>query len=221
MFYVDKFNIYRRQLTENSLNLSSAIINDMNIGNRKIILGSASPRRKELLQGLDIDFEVDTCNDFEEIYSDDTPHEKIPEVLSEGKSFGFHRELKDNEILITSDTLVLCEDKVMGKPRDREDAYQMLKLLSGRPHKVITAVTLRDSERHSTFSDTAKVYFKDLTDSEIYYYIDNFKPFDKAGAYGIQEWIGYIGIEKIEGSYFNIMGFPVHLVYQELMKFIG
>ena len=193
----------------------------MNIGNRKIILGSASPRRKELLQGLDIDFEVDTCNDFEEIYSDDTPHEKIPEVLSEGKSFGFHRELKDNEILITSDTLVLCEDKVMGKPRDREDAYQMLKLLSGRPHKVITAVTLRDSERHSTFSDTAKVYFKDLTDSEIYYYIDNFKPFDKAGAYGIQEWIGYIGIETIEGSYFNIMGFPVHLVYQELMKFIG
>lgn len=193
----------------------------MNIGNRKIILGSASPRRKELLQGLDIDFEVDTCNDFEEIYSDDTPHEKIPEVLSEGKSFGFHRELKDNEILITSDTLVLCEDKVMGKPRDREDAYKMLKLLSGRPHKVITAVTLRDSERHSTFSDTAKVYFKDLTDSEIYYYIDNFKPFDKAGAYGIQEWIGYIGIEKIEGSYFNIMGFPVHLVYQELMKFIG
>ena len=193
----------------------------MNIGNRKIILGSASPRRKELLQGLDIDFEVDTCNDFEEIYSDDTPHEKIPEVLSEGKSFGFHRELKDNEILITSDTLVLCEDKVMGKPRDREDAYKMLKLLSGRPHKVITAVTLRDSERHSTFSDTAKVYFKNLTDSEIYYYIDNFKPFDKAGAYGIQEWIGYIGIEKIEGSYFNIMGFPVHLVYQELMKFIG
>ena len=191
----------------------------MNIGNRKIILGSASPRRKELLQGLDIDFEVDTCNDFEEIYSDDTPHEKIPEVLSEGKSFGFHRELKDNEILITSDTLVLCEDKVMGKPRDREDAYQMLKLLSGRPHKVITAVTLRDSERHSTFSDTAKVYFKNLTDSEIYYYIDNFKPFDKAGAYGIQEWIGYIGIEKIEGSYFNIMGFPVHLVYQELMKY--
>ena len=193
----------------------------MNIDKKKIILGSASPRRKELLAGLCVEFEVDTRNNFEEIYSEDTPHEMIPQVLSEGKSFGFHRELAENEILITSDTLVLCEDHVMGKPRSREDAYQMLKLLSGRSHKVITAITVRDCENHSTLRDTAIVHFKKLTDNEIYYYIDNFKPFDKAGAYGIQEWIGYIGIDKIEGSYFTIMGFPVHLVYQELLKFIA
>ena len=192
----------------------------MDIGSKKIILGSASPRRKELLAGLGLDFTVDTANNFEEVYSPQTPHESIPEVLSEGKSHGFHRELEENEILITSDTLVLCEDHVMGKPHSREEAYRMLKLLSGRSHKVITAVTIRDCSNISTSSDTAVVYFKELTDSEIYYYIDTFKPYDKAGAYGIQEWIGYIGIEKIEGSYFTIMGFPVHLVYQELQKFI-
>ena len=193
----------------------------MNIGNKKIILASASPRRRELLAGLGVDFEVDTRNSFEETYSDDIPHERIPEVLSEGKSYGFHRKLASDEILITSDTLVLCEDHVMGKPADRDEAYRMLRLLSGKSHKVITAITLRDNSRISTLSDTALVHFKDLSDDEIYYYIDNFKPFDKAGAYGIQEWIGYIGIDKIEGSYFTIMGFPVHLVYQELMKFIA
>ena len=192
----------------------------MNTNGKKIILASGSPRRKELLAGLCIDFEVDTRNNFEEVYSPDTPHEKIPEVLSEGKSYGFHRDLAGDEILITSDTLVLCGDHVMGKPHSREDAFNMLKLLSGRTHKVITAITLRDSLRASTLSDTAIVHFKSLSDSEIYYYIDKFKPFDKAGAYGIQEWIGYIGIDKIEGSYFTIMGFPVHLVYQELLKFI-
>ena len=192
----------------------------MDIGSKKIILGSASPRRKELLTGLGFDFTVDTANNFEEVYSPQTPHERIPEVLSEGNSHGFHRKLEENEILITSDTLVLCEDHVMGKPHNREEAYRMLKLLSGRSHKVITAVTIRDCSNISTSSDTAVVYFKELTDSEIYYYIDTFKPYDKAGAYGIQEWIGYIGIEKIEGSYFTIMGFPVHLVYQELQKFI-
>jgi len=192
----------------------------MDIGSKKIILGSASPRRKELLAGLGFDFTVDTANNFEEVYSPQTPHERIPEVLSEGKSHGFHRELEDNEILITSDTLVLCEDHVMGKPHSREEAYRMLRLLSGRSHKVITAVTIRDNTKISTSSDTAIVHFKELTDKEIYYYIDNFNPYDKAGAYGIQEWIGYIGIEKIEGSYFTIMGFPVHLVYQELLKFV-
>ena len=194
---------------------------EMNIGNKKIILASASPRRKELLAGLCVEFEVDTRNNFEETYSDDIPHENIPEILSEGKSYGFHRELAADEILITSDTLVLCEDHVMGKPADRDEAYRMLRLLSGKPHKVITAITLRDCSRISTLSDTALVHFKELSDEEIYYYIDNFKPFDKAGAYGIQEWIGYIGIDKIEGSYFTIMGFPVHLVYQELTKFIA
>ena len=192
----------------------------MNIGNRTIILGSASPRRRELLAGLGVDFVVDTKNNFEEVYSHETPHEKIPEVLSEGKSYGFHRELAENEILITSDTLVLCEGHVMGKPHSREEAYDMLRLLSGRSHKVITAVTIRDRQKTSTSSDTAIVHFKELTDEEIYHYIDTYRPFDKAGAYGIQEWIGYIGIDRIEGSYFTIMGFPVHTVYQELQKFL-
>ena len=195
-------------------------ITRMNIGTKSIILGSASPRRKELLAGLGVSFEVDTKNNFEEVYSPETPHERIPEVLSEGKSFGFHRELAENEILITSDTLVLCEGHVMGKPHSREEAYDMLRLLSGRSHKVITAVTIRDRQKTSTSSDTAIVHFKELTDEEIYHYIDTYRPFDKAGAYGIQEWIGYIGIDRIEGSYFTIMGLPVHTVYQELQKFL-
>ena len=186
-----------------------------------IILGSGSPRRKELLGELGFEFEVDTRNTFEEVYSEDTPQERIPEVLSEGKSLGFHRNLTENEILITSDTLVLCEGRVMGKPRDREDAVDMLKALSGKSHKVITAVTMRDSKGMKTVSDTALVHFKELKDSEIDYYIDNYRPFDKAGAYGIQEWIGYIGIDWIEGSYFTIMGLPVHLVYELLLEFIG
>lgn len=192
----------------------------MNIKGKKIILGSNSPRRKELLSGLDIDFTVDTGNTFEESYSPDTTHERIPEVLSEGKSYGFHRELGVEEILITSDTLVLCGDRVMGKPHSREEAIDMLRSLSGQEHKVITAITLRDSRRCKTSSDTAIVHFKNLSDKEIEYYVDNYRPYDKAGAYGIQEWIGYMGIDKIEGSYFTIMGLPVHLVYSELLEFI-
>ena len=194
--------------------------NKMSPIGKKIILGSNSPRRKELLAGLDITFEVDTRNNFEEVYDPSTPIEKIPEVLSEGKSYGFHRELSEDEILITSDTLVMCGERVMGKPHSREEAIDMLRCLSGREHKVITAITLRDSHNCRTSSDTAIVYFKELTDSEIEYYVDNYKPFDKAGAYGIQEWIGYMGIGKIEGSYFTIMGLPVHLVYEELLKMI-
>ena len=192
----------------------------MNIDGKKIILASASPRRKELLAGLCIDFEVDTRNNFKEEFNDSINQEEIPEVLSVGKSYGFHRDLKDNEILITSDTLVLCEGIVMGKPGSREEAYEMLKLLSGQEHKVITAVSIRNNKKISTFSDTSIVSFKALTDNEIYFYIDTFKPYDKAGAYGIQEWIGYIGIDRIEGSYFTIMGLPVHLVYKHLQDFI-
>ena len=193
----------------------------MDIKGKKIILGSNSPRRKELLAGLDIEFTVDTGNTFEEVYDPATPHERIPEVLSEGKSYGFHRPLAEGEVLITSDTLVLCEDRVMGKPRSREDAFDMLRFLSGKEHKVITAITVRDLHTCKTSSDTATVSFKELSDSEIDYYIDTFKPFDKAGAYGIQEWIGYIGIGKIEGSFFTIMGLPVHLIYKELLEFVA
>lgn len=193
----------------------------MELKGKKIILASNSPRRKELLGGLDISFVVDTRNNFEEVYDPSTPHEKIPEVLSEGKSYGFHRELSDDELLITSDTLVLCGSDVMGKPHSREEAFEMLRKLSGREHKVITAITVRDKTNCKTLSDTAIVHFKELSDNEIWYYIDNFKPFDKAGAYGIQEWIGYIGIGRIDGSFFTIMGLPVHLVYKTLLEFIG
>ena len=193
----------------------------MDTKGKKIILGSGSPRRKELLAGLDIEFTVDTGNSFDEVYSPETPHELIPEVLSQGKSHGFHRELADDEILMTSDTLVLCEGHVMGKPHSREEAFEMLRLLSGRSHKVITAVTVRDSSRMKTVSDTATVHFNELSDDQIAYYIDNYRPFDKAGAYGIQEWIGYMGIDRIEGSYFTIMGLPVHLAYELLEEFIS
>ncbi len=192
----------------------------MNINNRKIILASASPRRKELLAGLNIEFEVDTRNNFDESYDPATPSDMIPAVLSEGKSFGFHRPLEENEILVTSDTLVICEGRVMGKPRSREEAVGMLRFLSGKNHKVITGITIRNSERHITDSDTAIVHFNPLSDSEIEYYVDTFRPFDKAGAYGIQEWIGYIGIDRIEGSYFTIMGFPVHLAYKHITSFL-
>lgn len=192
----------------------------MDTKGKKIILGSASPRRRELLAGLDLEFTVDTGNTFDEVYDADIPAEDIPAVLSKGKSFGFHRELEQNEVLITSDTLVLCADRVMGKPHSREEAIDMLKSLSGRDHKVITAITIRDNTKCRTSSDTAVVHFKSLTNSEIEYYVDAYKPFDKAGAYGIQEWIGYIGIDRIDGSYFTIMGLPVHLVYSELQYFL-
>ena len=139
----------------------------MDTKGKKIILGSNSPRRKELLAGLNIAFTVDTGNTFEEVYDPQTPHERIPEVLSEGKSYGFHRPLEEDEILITSDTLVLCGDRVMGKPHSREEAIDMLRFLSGREHKVITAVTLRDHKACITSSDTAIVHFKELTDSVV------------------------------------------------------
>ena len=192
----------------------------MDTKGKKIILGSASPRRRELLAGLDLEFTVDTGNTFDEVYDADIPAEDIPAVLSKGKSFGFHRELDQNEVLITSDTRVLCGDRVMGKPHSRDEAIDMLKTLSGRDHKVITAITIRDNTKCRTSSDTAVVHFKSLTNSEIEYYVDAYKPFDKAGAYGIQEWIGYIGIDRIDGSYFTIMGLPVHLVYSELQYFL-
>jgi len=198
----------------------------MDLNGHKVILASGSPRRRELLTGLNIDFTVDTGNTFEEYIDPSIPHRRIPEVMAEGKSAGFHRPLEQGEILITSDTLVLCGDEVLGKPHGREDAVKMLRLLSGRDHEVITAVTLRalnpdSSERSETRSDVAKVHFKPLTDAEIDYYVDNFKPFDKAGAYAIQEWIGYVAIDRIEGSFYTIMGFPTHIVSEMIAVFVG
>ena len=192
----------------------------IDLKDKQIILASGSPRRRELLSAMDIPFTVDTGNTFDESWSSDTPHEKVPELMAEGKSFGFHRELADNEILVTSDTMVLCGTEILGKPKDRDDAIRMLKLLSGRGHQVITAVTLRDREKNKTFSVTSNVFFKELSDSEITYYLDTYKPYDKAGAYGIQEWIGYIGISRLEGSFYNVMGFPASRFYEELKAFL-
>ncbi|MBP5486846.1 MAG: septum formation protein Maf [Bacteroidales bacterium] len=192
----------------------------METNGKRIILASNSPRRRELLASLGFDFSVDTRTSFIEDYSPDTPHVKVPELMSQGKSRGFHRELSPDEILVTSDTMVLCGTEILGKPSDRDDAVRMLKLLSGREHQVITAVTIRSANKEKTFSVTSNVYFKDLSDSEIDYYIDNYKPFDKAGAYGIQEWIGYIGITGIEGSFYNVMGFPTQRFFEELKAFL-
>jgi len=199
----------------------------MDLHGKHIILGSNSPRRKELLKGLDIDFEVDTNSNFEESFGPEVPYDQVPRLMAEGKSGGFHRPLKENEILITADTMVILPataerpGEILGKPKDREDACRMLRDLSGREHHVTTAVTLRDCRRQETFDVTTEVWFKALTEEEIAYYVDTYKPYDKAGAYAIQEWIGHVGITRIEGSYFNVVGFPVQRVYEALQRFIG
>lgn len=192
----------------------------MDLKGKRLVLASGSPRRKEILEGAGIEFTVDANTDFTEQYAPDTPAESIPALMSKGKSEGFHREIAEDEILLTSDTMVICDGIPMGKPHSREDAVGMLHRLSGKCHSVVTAITLRDKHHCETVSDKAYVHFKKLTDSEIDYYVDNYHPYDKAGAYAIQEWIGYIGITKIDGSFFTIMGLPVHLVYQELGKFV-
>ncbi|MDO5322338.1 MAG: Maf family nucleotide pyrophosphatase [Bacteroidia bacterium] len=192
---------------------------------KKIILGSGSPRRRELLGGLDLPFTVDTGNTFEESLEPGTEAHLVPVHMSVGKSHGFHRALSPDEVLVTADTVVIRTDAsdsrvVLGKPHSREEAVEMLKALSGRTHEVVTAVTIRDSVREETFTDSTLVTFDELSEEDINYYIDRYKPFDKAGAYGIQEWIGYAAISGIEGSFYNVMGFPVHKVYRELKKFI-
>ena len=191
---------------------------------KRIILASGSPRRRELLSGLGLELEVDTENSFEESCRPDIPAGQIALLMPEGKSSGFHRALEPDEILITADTVVIAQTadgtpEVLGKPHDREDARRMLHDLSGKAHEVVTAVVIRDSQRKVSFSDSTRVHFATLDEEEIDYYIDNFKPYDKAGAYGIQEWIGYAAITGIEGSYFNVMGLPVHRLYQELKDF--
>jgi len=194
----------------------------MDLNGKKIILASNSPRRHELLKGLDVEFEVDTRNNFEENFSEDTPHPEIPALMSKGKSHGFHRDLEKNEILITSDTMVLLDKVILGKPHSYEQAVEMLHTLSGRTHEVITAVTIRDGlGNEETFEDSTLVTFADLAEDEIEYYINKYRPFDKAGAYGVQEWIGYVAITHLDGSFYNVMGFPVHKVYKELRRFIA
>lgn len=186
---------------------------------KRIILGSGSPRRRELLAGLDVDFSVDTGNDFEESVPENALPQDVPLLMSEGKSHGFHRPLEDDELLITADTVVVVDGRVLGKPHSREQAFRMLEELSGREHEVISAVTFRTAEREKSVTDSTIVYVSPLTPGEIEYYVDRYRPFDKAGGYGIQEWLGYAAIGRIEGSFYNVMGFPVHRVWELLQEF--
>ena len=182
----------------------------------KIYLASNSPRRRELLAGLDIDFEVKVLEGIDESYPQDLPVEKVAEYISKTKANAYKDVIGDDELVITADTIVVLHDKVMGKPEGREDAVNMLKTLSGKTHQVITGVCLTTKTQQRVTSVVSEVTFKELSDEEINYYVDRYKPYDKAGAYGIQEWIGYIGVTGLKGSYFNVMGLPVQRIYQEL-----
>lgn len=185
--------------------------------NHRIILASGSPRRHQFLKDLEIPFIVDVKK-IKEVYPKHLKHSEITDYLSELKAEVFTHNLKDKEILITSDTIVWHEEKALGKPTSTSGAFEMLASMSGKTHEVITSVTFTTRSSQKTVNATTKVTFKALTKEEIDYYILHFHPLDKAGAYGIQEWIGLIGIERIEGSYFNVVGLPTHLVYQELLK---
>ncbi len=188
-----------------------------NLTNKKVILASNSPRRQELLKGLEVEFEV-RVNSVDETVPKDIQAEYVAAYLSKLKSESFAAELADNEILITSDTVVIASGHVLGKPNTEEEAFDMLKNLSGSTHTVMTAVTFRDKTRQITLEDETIVTFRFLEEEEIWHYIHQYKPMDKAGAYGIQEWIGFMGVERIEGSYYNVMGFPLHLIYAQLKK---
>ena len=183
----------------------------------QIILASNSPRRKELLQGLDLPFQVHVIEGVSEDYPEDLPVNQIAEYISKEKAAAYH--VSGSQLLITADTVVILGNTVLGKPANETEALKMLRLLSGKTHQVITGVTLTSSAKQHSFSVKTNVTFKHLTDEEIQYYVHHYKPFDKAGAYGIQEWIGYIGVTGLEGSYFNVMGLPVQRIYQELEKF--
>ena len=183
--------------------------------NRRLILASGSPRRKSILKDLGLEFEI-RIKEVDESYPTGLRGKEISEYLAKLKASAFLEELKKNEILITADTIVWLEGKALGKPQNKQEASQMLRSLSNKTHEVISSVALTTSHQQLIISDNTKVSFKELSDAEINYYIDHFNPFDKAGAYGIQEWLGYIGIEKIEGNYFNVVGFPVQKFYEAL-----
>lgn len=191
-----------------------------NLAAYRIILGSNSPRRRELLAGLDLSFDVHVIPGLEENYPDSLQPQEIPVFLSKQKAEVYLSTLEDQVLLITADTIVWNETEVIGKPKDREDAIRMLRSLSGHEHQVVTGVCLTTTKKQETFSVVSSVRFASLTDEEIIYYVDKYKPFDKAGAYGIQEWIGYVGVESISGSFYNVMGLPVQRLYQELKRFV-
>ncbi len=185
----------------------------------KLILASNSPRRKELLAGLGVDFDVKVLDGIDESYPDTLKTYEVAEYISQKKAAAYLEKITDDELVITADTVVICDDEIMGKPKDAQDAHRMLRALSGRGHQVTTGVCLSTKKTQRHFSVTTEVSFKYLSDEEIDFYIQNYKPFDKAGAYGIQEWIGYIGCTGLRGSYYNVMGLPVQRIYEELKHF--
>lgn len=183
-----------------------------------VVLASKSPRRQELLKGMGVKFVAltkETCEDYPEM-----PFEKVPEYLSRQKSLAFaDDELPDDYLLITADTVVIAENEILGKPKDRTDALRMMHVLSGKSHHVVTGVTVRSKDKMETFSANSEVVFAPLDEEEMAYYVDQYKPYDKAGAYGIQEWIGYVGISGLQGSFYNVMGLPTRMLYQTLKNF--
>lgn len=190
-----------------------------NLKKYKIVLGSTSPRRKELLAGLDIDFEVRAIADVDESYPASVKSEDIPVYIARKKAEAYRPTMADNELLITADTIVWTFEKIMGKPANRAEAVSMLFALSDHVHEVITGVCLTTKDRTVDFSVASAVSFAKLSAREVDYYVEKYRPYDKAGAYGIQEWIGYIGVEAINGSFYNVMGLPMQRLYQELKSF--
>lgn len=191
------------------------------LNNYHLLLASQSPRRRELLAGCGLSFTLAPKFEVEELFPKDMPAEEVAEYLSQLKSEGYPYELAEEDILLTADTVVIAQGEILGKPHSFDEAARMLKLLSGGAHKVVTGVTLRSNRKLKKFSVATEVYFRELSHDEILYYIERYKPYDKAGSYGIQEWIGYIGIERIEGSFYNVMGLPVQRLYREIEQFIG
>lgn len=193
----------------------------MQITDYNIILASGSPRRKELLAGLGLTFEVRLLDGIDESYPAGHSGQEIAQYISRQKAKAYQATMQPSELIITADTIVYLDGQVLGKPRDEEDAHRMLRQLSGKTHEVITGVTLLTASQMHTFSSTSHVTFAQLSDEEIDYYVTHYHPTDKAGAYGIQEWIGFVGVERIEGSYFNVMGLPVQRLYKELRSLVS
>lgn len=190
-----------------------------NLNKYKVVLASNSPRRKELLQRLGIPFKVRTLFGIDESYPDSLRGEDIVKYISRNKAKAYRNSMDQNELLITADTIVYLSGEVLGKPKGAEQAKAMLRKLSGKVHQVITGVTIVTAERTENFAVTSHVTFSELTDEEINFYVDNYLPFDKAGAYGIQEWIGLVAVEELKGSYFNVVGLPIQRLYQKLKDF--
>lgn len=185
----------------------------------KIILSSNSPRRKELLAGLGVDFEVRVLKGVDERYPDDIPLNEVPLYIAIEKASAY--TVAKDELVVTADTVVIVDNEILGKPKDMAEAYGMLRKISGKTHQVVTGVCLTTIDDQRSFTVTTDVEFKELSDNEIYYYIDKYRPFDKAGAYGIQEWIGYVGVLSLKGSYYNVMGLPVQRIYEEFTSYFG